>query len=97
MANRVEDDLTPDYNSDSSSESGLRGMEESDSFKHDMSYKQAWDNYGNIIFKTNNLIQWYILCSWHVSFWVQVSQMLLNTIFEFITGYKAEEILGRNW
>lgn len=21
----------------------------------------------------------------------------VNTVFEFITGYKAEEILGRNW
>ena len=103
MANRIEDDLTPDYNSDSSSESGLRGMEESDSFKQDMSSNATSSSLvscetGQPSRRLEMLLH-SSPCGLIVTDALEPDHPIIyvNTIFEFITGYKAEEILGRNW
>lgn len=103
MADRADHDQAPEYDSDSSSESGLRGMEESDSFKEDASSVATSSSLvssetGQPSRRLEMLLH-SSPCGLIVTDALEPDHPIIyvNTIFEFITGYRAEEILGRNW
>ena len=48
-----------------------------------------------ILRRINNLAYWYVHCTSYVRLWVQVSQILLNTILKFIF-YITKHILHDN-